>query len=612
MSDALLPYYNRELSYLRRLGAQFAQAHPKIAGRLRLGADSSEDPHVERLIEAFAYLTARIRYKLEDDFPELTEALLGVLYPHYQAPVPSMAVCQFELDPEQSELTTGYTIPRHSPLETEPIQGEPCRFRTCYPVALWPIDVKSASLGRPPFTAPATPAAAAAVSVLRLGLTCRGKAMTFRDLAPPSLRFYLKGQAQHADLLYELLFNHTLEIVLATGPDDPAPVVLDPECLRPVGFAPDEGVLPYTARSFPGYRLLTECFAFRQKFLFCDLTGLDSRLLARIGPRLEVYLLLNRAAPDLEQHLSADTFRLGCTPVVNLYRQRAEPIELTHEQQEYRVVPDARHPLGHEVYAIERVGACGPDGAEVEYRPFFSLRHAADDEAEPAYWHAARRPAEEGAGALDRGTEVFLSLVDLRQSPAATAGWTVDVETTCLSRDLPQRLPYGGDQPRFQLTEGGGPVSRIACLSPPTRTLRPPLRRGAFWRLVSHLSLGHGSLVDHDDQALALREVLKLYDFVDSAEVRKMIDGIAGVRSRHVVGRVPGEHGAGFCQGVEITLAFDEAKFGSGLFLFASVLERFLALYCSVNSFTKLIATVKGREGELRRWSPRAGEQVLI
>jgi type VI secretion system protein ImpG len=611
MSEALLPYYNRELSYLRRLGAQFAEAHPKIAGRLRLGPESSEDPHVERLIEAFAFLTARVRHKLEDDFPELTEALLGVLYPHYLAPLPSMAVVQLDLDPEQTELTAGYTVPRHSPLETEPIQGEPCRFRTCYPVTLWPIDLTAVHLGRPPFTAPATPASAAAASVLRLELICRGKAMTFRDLAPPSLRFYLKGQGQHADLLYELLFNHTLEVVLANSPDDPAPIVLDPECLRPVGFAGDESVLPYTARSFPGYRLLTEYFAFRQKFLFCDLTGLNSRLLSRIGPRLEVYLFLNRAVPDLESHLSADTFRLGCTPIINLYRHRAEPIELTQEEHEYRVVPDARHPLAHEVYTIERVSACGPDGREVEYRPFFSLQHAADD-AEPAYWHAARRPAEDGAGALDQGTEMFLSLVDLHQSPAATAGWTVDVETTCLSRDLPQRLPYGGDQPRLQLTEGGGPVSRIACLTPPTRTLRPPLRRGALWRLVSHLSLGHLSLVDHDDKARALREILKLYDFVDSAEVRKMIDGIDGVRSRHVVGRVSGPHAAGFCQGVEITLAFDETKFNGGLFLFASVLERFLALYCSVNSFTKLIATVKGREGELRRWSPRAGEKVLI
>jgi type VI secretion system protein ImpG len=613
MSDALLPYYNRELSFVRRQGARFAAAHPKIASRLRLGPESSEDPHVERLIEAFAFLTARIRRKLEDDFPELTEALLGVLYPHYLAPIPSTAVVQLDLDPRQTELTTGYTVPRHSPLETEPIQGEPCRFRTCYPVTLWPIDLEHASLARPPFTAPAASGRADAASVLRLVLTCRGKEMTFANLAPPSLRLFLKGQAQHAELLYELLFNHTITVVLANGPDDPAPVILDLECLRPVGFAADEAVLPYTARSFPGYRLLTEYFACRHKFLFCDLAGLTAQVLRRIGRRLEIYLFLNRAIPDLEQNLSVDTFRLGCTPIVNLYRQRAEPIELTHGEHEYHVVPDARHPLAHEIYAIERVSAYGPDGAEVAYRPFFSLQHAAGDETDSVYWYAARRPAEEDAGTVDHGTEMYLSLVDLHQAPAVTDGWTVDVETTCLSRDLPQRLPYGGDHPRLQLTAASGPVSRIRCLTPPTRTLRPALRQGALWRLVSHLSLGHLSLVEHDDQALALREILKLYDFTDSAEVRKLIDGLAGIGSRPVVGRVKDGHAASFCRGVEISVVLDESKFaGNGLFLFASVLERFLALYCSVNSFTKLIATVKGREGELRRWPPRAGEQVLI
>jgi type VI secretion system protein ImpG len=609
MSEALLPWYNRELSYLRRLGAEFADANPKIAGRLRLGPEASEDPHVERLIEAFAFLTARVRRKLDDDFPELTEALLGVLYPHYLAPLPSMAVVQFQLDPGRTELTAGHTIPRHSPLETEPVQGEPCRFRTGHAVTLWPIDVAVASLARPPFAAPVTPASAEAAAVLRLSLTCRGKGANFAGLAPPSLRFFLKGQPRHAELLYELLFNHATEVVLANGPNS---VVLDRECLHPVGFAPDEALLPYTARSLPGYRLLTEYFAFRQKFLFCDL-ALGPEVLRGIGGRLEVYVFLNRATPELEANVSADTFRLGCTPVVNLYRQRAEPIALTHAEHEYRVVPDARRPLAHEVHAVERVAACGPNGEEVEYRPFFSLQHGAGDDANPVYWHAARRPAEENAAALDRGTEVFLSLVDLSQSPAATAGWTVDVETACLSRDLPQRLPFGGDQPRLQLTEGGGPVSGIVCLTPPTRTLRPALRQGTLWRLVSHLSLGHLSLVNNDDRGLALREILKLYDFVDSAEVRKTIDGIESVRSRQIVGRVAGPNGGGFCRGVEVTVDFDEAKFaGSGVFLFASVLERFLGLYCSVNSFTKLIATVKGREGELRRWLPRAGEKALI
>jgi type VI secretion system protein ImpG len=609
MTDTLLPYYNRELSYLRRLGAEFAEAHPKIAGRLRLGPDASEDPHVERLIQGVAYLNARVRHKLDDDFPEITDALLGVLYPHYQAPIPSMTVVQFELDPGQDELTTGHTIPRGAALDTEPIQGEPCRFRTAYPVTLWPLEVRSASLAKPPFTAPAAPHVPPAAAVLRLVLGCRAPSATFAALPLESLRFYLKGQAQHVFALYELIFNHTLAVAAAGSPDDPAPVWLDPDCLRPVGFERDEGMLPYPPRSFVGYRLLTEFFAFPEKFLFIDLAGLSPRVLGGVGNQLEVFLYLNRFSPDLERNLSADTFRLGCTPVVNLYKQRAEPIPLTHTESEYRVVPDARRPLAHEVYSIDRVTGVPAEGESVAYLPFFSVKHAVASRDRERFWHASRRTAGETPG--EAGTEVFVSLVDLQFQPSAPADWALDVESTCLNRDLPHRLPFGGDQPHLQLSEGDGLVGRVTCLMAPTRTLRPALKQGALWRFISHLSLNHLSLVDGAEGAHALREILKLYDFADSDETRSLIDGVLDVRSRRVASRV-GRGGEAVCRGVEVTVHLDEQRFtGSGLYLFACVLERFLALYCTVNAFSKLVVTVEGRKGELRRWSPRMGEQVL-
>ncbi len=612
MTDELLPYYNRELSFLRRLGAEFARTHPKIAGRLRLGPDASEDPHVERLIQAFAYLNARTRFKLEDDFPEITDALLGVLYPHYRLPVPSMGIVQLELDPEQSELTTGPTIPARSMLETETIEGEPCRFQTCYPVTLWPVDVRQADLSPPPFQAPATPYSARSASVLRLVIACRSGAMSFPTLELGSLRFYLKGQPQHIYPFYEILFNNVLGVALAGSPEDPDPVLLGPECVRPVGFERDEGLLPYPARSFLGYRLLTEFFAFPEKFLFFDLAGWDRSRLERVGNQLEVYMYLSRASTDLEQNLSADTFRLGCTPILNLYRQRAEPIPLTQTEWEYRVVPDARRPLAHEVYSVDRVVAVSPEGETVEYLPFFETKHGGQD-GPVHYWQASRRPTSEGEGQGDAGTEVYLSLVDSELKLTAPADWSLDVETTCFNRDLPARLPFGGDQPRVRLTEGNSLVSRVRCLTPPTPTLRPPLKRGALWRLISHLSLNHLSLTGPGQGPDALREILTLYDFAHSEESRAMITGIVGLESRRVIGRTRSPEGAAVCRGVEVTVTFNEKKFtGSGLYLFASVLERFLALYCSVNSFSKLTACVEGRKGELRRWPPRMGEKILL
>jgi type VI secretion system protein ImpG len=613
MADELLPYYNRELSYIRRLAAQFAEAHPKIAGRLRLGPDASQDPHVERLIEAFAYLNARTRHKLEDEFPEITESLLGVLYPHYQAPVPSLAIVQFDPDPEQFQLTAGYEIPRETELETEPIQGEPCRFRTGYPVTLWPFEVRSAGLSPPPFQAPATAFSARAAAVLRLVLGCRAPELGFDMMELSSLRFFLKGQPQHVYRLYELIFNNTLGVAVAPSATGPDVTVLDKSCLRPVGFGRDEGLLPYPRRSFLGYRLLTERFAFPEKFLFVEVAGLDCPARHRASKQLEIFIYLSQTTPDLEQNVTADTFRLGCTPVVNLYRQTAEPIALSHTDFEYHVVADARRPLAHEVYSVDKVVATSPDNEAMEYVPFYSVKHAAGGRTGPAaFWHSSRRAAETAKGEPDPGTEVYLALVDLAFQPAATAGGTLLVETTCLNRDLPARLPFGGGQPHLRLAAGGELISEITCLTPPTRTLRPALKKGALWGLISHLSLNHLSLVGQTEGADALREILKLYDFADSAETRSMIAGIRSVDSRRTTSRVLTDGASAVCRGVEVTIQFDEDHYtGSGLFLFAAVLERFLALYCSVNSFSKLIATIAGREGALCRWPPRLGEQVL-
>jgi type VI secretion system protein ImpG len=616
MSDQLLPYYNRELSFLRKLGAGFAKAHPKIASRLRLGPDVSEDPHVERLIQAFAYLNARTRHKLEDDFPELTDALLGVLYPHYQLPIPSMAIVQLELDPSQTELTEGHTVPRGTAIESEPIDGEPCRFRTAYNTTLWPLRVVEARLAKPPFPAPATSGSNRAASILKIVLTGPDQPVDFSSLAIRSLRFFLNGQNQHVYPLYQMLFNHVMGVALASSASDAEPIVLPPDAIQPVGFEPDEGLLPYSPRSFVGYRLLTEYFAFPEKFLFAEFQGWTRRqwlqLSQQLKQRIELYVFFNRSAADLEANVTADTFRLGCTPIVNLYPQRCEPIALTQTETEYRVAPDARRPLAHEVYSIDRVTYLGSDGSEAEYVPFFSTRHGNDRSGPIRYWHGARRPAPVTADRPDAGTEVYLSLVDLEFQPDAPADGTVTVESTCLNRDLPHRLPFGGDQPLLQFTEAEALVQRIRCLTPPTPTLRPALKQGAQWRLVSHLTLNHLSLEGGPEGAEALREILKLYDFTDSEETRAMIAGILRVDSRRSVARTDRASEA-VCRGIEVGIVFDESRFtGSGLYLFASVLERFLAVYCSINSFTRLVASVDGKKGELRRWPARMGERVLL
>ncbi len=605
MSDDLITYYNRELVHIRRAAAEFATSNPKIAGRLRISPDTIEDPHVERLIEAFAFLTARTRQKLDDEFPEISDALLEVLYPHYLAPIPSMAIAQFQ---PMAELDKGYAVPAGTEIESEPVEGERCRFRTTYPVTLWPIRLASAALAGRPLVAPVNPNAGDAVASLRLSLIAPGPDASFAKLAPERLRFFIRGQPQQTYALYELILNDTIAVALAQGASDPEPVLCGPECIRPVGFGRDEGMLPYSERSFQGYRLLTEYFSFPEKFLFFDIIPPQSARTAKEGKQLDVFLYLRRSVPELERSISAENFALGCTPVVNLFRQKAEPISLDPALTEYRVVPDARRPRGLEVYRVDRVRATNPDGEQRDYLPFYSIEHGAEEPEDAAYWLPTRREGAEG----NPGSEVFLSLVDLKMNPALPAGWVLSVETTCLNRNVPERLPFGGGRPSLRLIEGAPMVQAVNFLTPPTGTLRPESGAGGRWRLLSHLSLNHLSLADTRDGA-ALKEILSLYDFRDSAETRAMIQGITRVRAERAVARVPGAAIGAFCRGIDVALEFDGARFaGAGMYLLASVLEHFLGLYCSINSFVRLSASVKGRPGLLRQWPPRAGETQLI
>jgi type VI secretion system protein ImpG len=602
MADELLTYYERELSFLRQLGAEYAAKYPKIAGRLLLEGDKCEDPHVERLIEAFAFLAARVRHKIDDEFPEITEAFLNVVYPHYLNPVPSSAIVQLVLDPEQGKLTTGYRIERGTMLYSQPVDGHACRFQTSYPVTLWPIEVAAAQVD----------------TTARLGLSARGAAVirlelrslggtSFPTLQLEDLRFYLHGESRLVYALYELLFNNVREVRLhpAGSSGGRGTVVLPPECLQPVGFGTDEGMLPYSHRSFLGYRLLQEYFALPEKFLFVDLVGLGGARQAA-KDRLEVLIVLDRT-PRFEQPMSADTFRLGCTPIVNLFEQLAEPIRLDQAQTEYRVVPDVRRQQATEVYTVDTVASTNPDTQEtVQFEPFYSIRHAARGRDGRAYWYTTRRPSHRK---LDTGTEVFLSLVDLDFKPTLPAADTLSVRIMCTNRDLPAKLPFGGERSDFAL-EGAAPLARIRCLTKPREALRPPLRSGAQWRLISHLSLNYLSIADN---AHALQEILGLYDFSGSAVVQQQIGGIIGLRSRRIVARPGSLPWNGFCRGIEVTMEFDEEQYvGSGLFVFASVLERFFGLYTSLNSFVQTIAMTKQRGEPLHRWPPRAGSQILL
>ncbi|MES2673528.1 MAG: type VI secretion system baseplate subunit TssF [Pseudomonadota bacterium] len=611
MADELLPYYEKELAFIRQMGAEFAKEHPKIAGRLGVSSEAIEDPHVSRLIESFAYLNARIQHKLDDDFPELSDALLGVLFPHYQRPIPSMTIVQFMADKEQ--LDASYFLPKNTLLETEQFQGENCRFSTVYPTELMPFSVVDAALVGRPFATPGSASIRGAGAVLRIQLKTFTSAISISELKPDRLRFYLKGQPQHINPLYEMLLNECQNVVITSSEASVAPVFLGKDVIKAVGFSSDEGLFPYPPSSFIGYRLLTEFFVFPEKYMFIDIEGLAAKLPQDTTTELNLYIYLNNSDVELEHNISADTFMMGCTPVINLFEHKADPIKIDHTRLEYQIVADARRPLGYEVYSVNKVLASTAEGDKKEYLPFYGLKHEHQDNENHAYWHASRRHSKLSHIERDEGSNMFLSLVDLQFNPNIPDDRTLVIDTTCSNRDLPSKLPFNMDQPKLQCVNGAPPCERIRCLTQPTATIRPPMRDGARWRLLSHLNLNHLSITGSNNATESMREILRLYDFKESSATRALIASIASLQARPVSAPLNIDGRATLCRGIEIEVVIDDSQFtGSSSFLFASVLEHFFGLYCSINSFTRVLVKRKNKEGYLKKCPPRAGEKILL
>lgn len=606
MSDTLFPYYQTELAAIKRLAAEFAEAQPKLAGRLRLSAEAVDDPHVARLLEGVAFLAARVQHRLDDEFPELTDALLGLLYPHYLSPMPSCMVVQLNC---LASVMLPTTLPRGIAFDSEPVHGEALHYRSTSAVTLWPIEVENVRLTGLPIVAPANPAAAGAAGLLRITLKCLAPDVTFNQLGVDKLRFFLRGPSTQTLPLYELLCGHTVSVAFADSAADPAPAIVPASCIKPVGFAEDEALLPWSARGFAGFRLLTEYFAFPEKFLFFDISMIDVKTMVSGGNKLEIFVYLDRSVQELERTVGPQALALGCTPLINLFPQQCEPIQLPATDTEYRVVPDARRPRAAEVWSIQRVREHMADDTFRPWRPFHRLSEKDSEPGKPGgFYHVARRQSAAGVP----GTEVYLALHDPEFDVDKPGRSRLSVDALCINRDLPSDLPFGGGHPRMRMIEGSAAVASINPVTAPTQTLRPPLRDKGFWRLISHLAIGHLSVTGGTDGGNALKEVLRLYDLRDTAETRAAIDALTGVTSVPGVARAPGGR-PGFCRGMDVTLEFDPRTWqAAGLYLLASVLEQFLRLHGTLNSFTRTKVVLRGRSGNAASWPARSGTRDLV
>ena len=609
--EDLLPYYERELAYLRKYGREFADRYPKIAGRLLLSGDGSQDPHVERLIESFALLSARVSKRIEDGYPEFTESLLEVMYPHYLRPFPSCSIAHFDMGPALSKLSTPLHVPRGTMLQSRQVRGVACRFRTAYAVTLAPIKVSGARylpIADPPMAVTLPADAGGQVS---LSFSLLGDDASLRQLGVDTLRLFIDGEPSFRAALRDTLGLHVLQAWVE--PNNGGRWTTLPEVpLVPVGYGEDEALIDFPARSHSAYRLLTELFAFPDKFGFFDLDL--AALPPGIGGEFTLHLVLKSAGGDREasrvlEGLGPQHVRTGCTPVVNLFEMNGEPIRISHQGTHYPVVADARRAFAYEVYSIDSVHRIRqtPQGEQItEFRPFYSLQHGESPDDKGLYWVPRR---DEEVAVRSPGHETELAFVDLNFNASVPQADVVSLELSCTNRDLPSELAYGiagGDL----VQEGGSPARAIALLRKPTSPRRFPRGRGAQWRLISHLSLNSLSLTQSG--LGALKEMLHLYDINQSAVTRRQIDGIVGLGNEPTTTWLSGRHFSSIVRGVKITLTVDESSFvGTGIAPFAGVMDRFFGLYVHANSFTQL-SILSASTGEvLIECKPRSGESIL-
>lgn len=613
MREELLEYYERELGYLRQLGGEFAKKYPRVASRLLLEPDRCDDPHVERLLEGFAFMAARVHLRVDDDFPEITSALLGLVSPHYLRPVPSLSVVECQVDPEQGKQTAGLVMPARTPMATKrAVDGQPCRFQTAYAVELWPVTVSECEWRQPERLADPVRVPGAA-GVVRMRLQC-ARDVTFDQLSMRRLVFHLTGETNVVHTLYELFCRNCLTVLVRNPTQRGSKVVsIAPSHLRAMGFEEDEALLPYPKRSFDGYRLLQEYFTFSEKFLFFELSGLEAIAEAGCLEQAEILFCISRfdrpdRHQDLEAGVSARTLRLGCTPVINLHSQVAEPILVTHTRHEYRVIPDVRHHDTTEIFSIDEVMASNPARREsIPLDPLYAYRFQARRDSARVYWHAMRRMNVLGER---EPSTLHLSLVDVDGVLTEPNAEVLTVRCSCSNFDLPSRLPFGLEDGDF-IAEEYPAVRQITALRRPTPTWHPPDAKGQLWRLVSQLSLNYLSLTE--EGVGALQEILRLHNFTDSSYLENQIGGITGLSSRPHFAIMESVYGNLPARGTRVEIELDERQFvGGGAYLFANVLDRFLGCYTSINSFCQLAARTSQRKEPLGEWPPKAGYKPLI
>tara|TARA_R110002153_G_scaffold124543_3_gene270932 strand:+ start:33381 stop:35252 length:1872 start_codon:yes stop_codon:yes gene_type:complete len=623
MEAKFLEFYNQELKFIRETGAEFAKEYPKIAGRLGLEGFDCSDPYVERLLEGFAFLSARIHLKLDASFPKFTQHLTEQLFPTFLQPSPSMLIAQFSPDFEEGSLAQGVTIPRQTALHSLLSKGEQtsCEYRTSHEVTLWPIKLTKAEyINAQELTSYITKTSLNYTPKSGVMITLEAApGMKFSEMSLDSLMLHIRGTESFPLYLFEALYKG-YQGCLYKSSGNIWRTQQAPTKVTPHGYEKEDALLPYCNRQFDGFRLLKEYFAFAKRYLFLSLDNLQATVKQCNEEKLQLLLLLDHNDVRLENLVSVDNFSLHCTPAINLFPKRAERINVSRLTNDFHVVPDKLRPLDFEVCSINNIkGFTSGIEPTTEFLPLYGADES-QDKKRNAFYTLSRNTRnlnvnqrKFGHRSSYIGTEVYISLVDPKNAPVADNLRQLSVDTLCCNRDLPLMMPLGKSKTDFTI-ETGAPCESVRCVGEPTRPSSPLSEGNVAWDLIHQLSINFLGINDNDSTS-ALTKLKTLLGLMmnkkDHSQV-KQIDGIIGLKTRQITSRLPFAGPICFGRGVAIEITVDELAYeGNSTFMLGMVLDQFFAQYVSINSFTQLVLNSSDR-GEIYRWPIRIGLRSSI
>lgn len=618
MDPRIIDLYNEELLHLRTEAAEFAREFPDRAARLAIDEHRVEDPYVERLLEGVAYLAARVRLKLDTQYPVFTQQLVDVLFPGWLAPTPSACVLRLNPDMADGQLATGVVIPRGSCIVGS-LRGNAdtrCEFETARDLQLLPLQVISAQyVAARPEAAPAgQQSRAPAMSSLRLELELLGDA-SFQSLPLDKLPLFVTASDAYGAQLMELLGGRCVAVgVSATAQSRQAHAWLPGAAVQHIGFDESEALLQVPVRGHAGFRVLKEYAALPDRFRFVEVTGLRQALQGFKGRKLHLHFHFAGVFERLENAVKPQTLSLFCVPAVNLRERQLDRIDLTPGQMEYHLVADRMRPRQHEVvHLVDVVG--GGSGFERSFAPVFEAVNSGRLSSTSFYTLRRERRMLTQSETIGRavtypGSEIYLSLAEQGAPPYGSDLRYLSVRALCSNRDLPLYLRAQFSEARYQ-TVDTVPVKSVECLAGPSLPLSSPADGFDPWLALSHLFVNYLSLFDSGGPrgADVLRAMLSLYAPMPGHFLFRQADGLVSVAAEQITRRVPGGGPLAFGRGVAIRLSMNDRAFDGGSpFVLASVLEHYLAAHVSINSFVETTLEMSDRAEQLT-WPTRFGRR---